>query len=768
MKKIIVCVGLMSAVLAGVRASVKVEMGGQRDKIAFYVAPNGSDTSAGTSDAPFATLARARNAVRELKKTESGDITVELRGGRYAFYETLVFGLEDSAADGQTITYKAATGEQPVLSGGTVLSGWRRTEMPGNIWVADFPAGAKNILTLYSGEVRLPRARGKSFTPTKAYARTEMSGPVTDTIEFPPEALRNYSDLKWAEVVVRTSAAWAMNILPLLSVDEVSGIAKTAPCNYSLGRIVSSPPTPDDMWVENVLAELDSPGEWVSHPDEGKVYYWPLNDREPSDVIFPMVTEIVRVEGRIDYEGPTDTPVKGLRFEGLSFMHADRMPTPGNIKGNGLQHGWDYFDSPNAMLRFRGAENCEVKNCRFAAGGDNGIRLDLHAQNITIENSLFYHLGGAAAVFSGYGLGTKDTNKNNVFVNNHAHHVSELKKDRPALFIQQSGGNRIANNLIHDVPYVAISVSCRAAIAPGTGEGHLSRRGNEIIGEYSRIADYEGWLSRERFWHGRDNLVVSNEIFSAVETIADGNPIYISGTAGGNIIQFNYVHDCWSYNVNAAIRCDDDQHETLIEGNLISDVAGSASAIVIKGNNDVINNICVNIYRNDEDYHVGMLAVRSYKPDGCRIERNLFYCPDPARIVSVVAGRTRPQIGNEQIELKNSQVKNNLYWAPSDPSWAKDYLKGAKLDGSEEGSLIADPLLEDDFSFKPGSPALELGIIPVTAAGKGVDRSVWLDNLAVLSRSASDEALGRAREKGILVKNSVQSGAAGINSEADR
>ncbi len=740
----------------------------QNNRVAFYVSPDGDDASNGTKDSPFSTLSRARDAVRDLKKTETNDLTVEIRGGRYSISDTLVFGLEDSAAEGQTITYAAAEGEQPVLSGGVVLSGWQRTSLSGNIWVADFPKDTKNPLTLYQGETRLPRARGKGFSPTKTYERSEMAGPITDTIEFPSGALKNYADLKYAEVVVRTSAAWAMNTLPLISVDEEKRIAKTAPCNYALGRIVSSPPTPNDMWVENVLAELDAPGEWVSHPEEGKIYYWPLDDQEPLDVIFPLVTEIVRIEGDIDYDGPTDIPVKGLRFEGLSFVNADRMPTPDNIKGRGLQHGWEYFDSPNAMLRFRGAEDCTVDNCRFTAGGDDGIRLDLYAQNITIENSLFYDLGGAAAVFAGYGLGTKDVNRNNAFMNNHAHHVSELKKDRPALFIWQSGHNRIANNLIHNVPYAAISVSCRAAIAPGMGEGYLSRRGNEITGEYSRIADYEGWKSRERFWHGRDNVVVSNEIFSAVEFIADGNPIYISGTAGGNQVMDNYIHDCWSYNVNAAIRCDDDQHETLIEANLITDVAGSASAIVIKGKNDVINNICVNIYRNDEDYHVGMLAVRSYKPDGCKIERNLFYCPDPTRIVSVVAGRTRPQIGNEQIELKNSQVQDNLYWAPSDPSWGKDYLADAQREGSEQGSLIADPLLTSGFSFKSGSPALKLGIVPVTPEGKGVNRSVYLDRLAALSRSAAGEALEQAKEQGSLVKKAAQTGAAGVNSKADR
>ncbi len=50
----------------------------------IYVAPDGADTNPGTAAAPFATLARARDAVRE--KIAAGlqhDILVLIRGGTY-------------------------------------------------------------------------------------------------------------------------------------------------------------------------------------------------------------------------------------------------------------------------------------------------------------------------------------------------------------------------------------------------------------------------------------------------------------------------------------------------------------------------------------------------------------------------------------------------------------------------------------------------------------------------------------------------------------
>lgn len=673
-------------------------------------------------------------AFRKLLNNSSS--VLELPAGRYVFDETLVL-------TNGNITLRAAPGAEVVFDGGVLLEGWEPSGIS-NVWktsIAKVPDIGNMPRTLYYGETRLQRARGKGFIPLEEYE--SWTKPNTDTIEFSPGALRNYDDLKSAEIVVRTSAAWALNILPLLSVDETAGIAKTAPCNYSLGRIRHRPPPSDSMWVENVLAELDEPGEWVVHPHEGVLYYWPVDGDCPHDVIMPMVSEIIRVAN------------SNVHFDGITFMHGDRVPPPDDIQGAGLQHGWDSYDVPNAMLRFRNAENGSVKNCRFAASGDNAIRLDLHAQNIQIENSLFENLGGAAVVFAGYGLGLKDENKNNVFANNHVHHVCQLKQDRPAVFIWQSGSNRIANNLIHDVPYVGVSVSCRAAIT-GAGEGWKSRRDEELTGSLDPSRSYEGWLTRERFWHGRDNVIESNELFLVMQFMDDGNAIYVSGTAGGNVVRRNYIHDTWTPNLGAAIRCDDDQHEARVEENLIVNNAGRACGIVNKGKNDIINNICVNLYQTAK-HHFGMLAFLAYKPDGSRVERNLLVCSDPESILPLVAGKTRPHEGSEQIDLSLSTVRNNLCWAPTDSSWGSGIA----------GFQVADPRLQKDFTFAPGSPATEAGILPVSPEGKGVDRSRWEPSLADRSRIAEDAALTRARQEGETVRKENAVGAAVIDFGAD-
>lgn len=97
-----------------------------------------------------------------------------------------------------------------------------------------------------------------------------------------------------------------------------------------------------------------------------------------------------------------------LVFDGLTFTHADRFPWHGRT-GWGIQHDWERFDSPSAMVRFRGAENCTVEHCHFTNAGSSGIRFDLYSQNNKVIGNHIEHIGGVGILFAGYGPGTKDS-----------------------------------------------------------------------------------------------------------------------------------------------------------------------------------------------------------------------------------------------------------------------------------------------------------------------------------------------------------------------
>lgn len=81
------------------------------------MSPEGNDANPGTIDRPFATIERARDAVREINRNMTGDIIVYLRDGTYRLERTLEFDERDSGTNGYRVIYQAYPGESPIISG---------------------------------------------------------------------------------------------------------------------------------------------------------------------------------------------------------------------------------------------------------------------------------------------------------------------------------------------------------------------------------------------------------------------------------------------------------------------------------------------------------------------------------------------------------------------------------------------------------------------------------------------------------------------------
>lgn len=676
----------------------------------FFVAPDGNDSWSGKlavanadkSDGPFATLVQARDAVREFKKAHLTGIKVFVRSGTYHLPETLVFGLEDSGRPLQTITYAAYPGEKPILSGAKPILKWAKADHPslpdgakGHVWVAEILQHRK-FRTLYQGANRLARARGEGFHPTHTTAWRESDQQV---LHFPKGTMHNWSDAREGEIVIIPSAAWTLNILPIESVNEETLIARTTlPATYAMGWNHTHDKS---VHVENILELLDEPGEWYLNSAEGKLFLWPSDGSEPKDIVAPILTELIRIEGQINDEAPEDVPVKNLAFEGFTFMHSDRYPMHG-LTGLGLQHDWEMHDAPSAMFRLRGAENCLIRDCHFSNSGATGIRLDLHCRKNKIISNAIDNIGGAGIVLAGYGPGVKDVNKFNEVSNNHIHHIGQIYNQMPALFIWQSGENSITHNLIHHTPYTGIVISTRASLDP-SGKAECSRT--------IRIKEkFTGsWWEREKYLHGRLNLVEHNDIHHVMQVTGDGNGVYISGTGRGNVIRENFVHDSPSPHMGEGIRCDDDQHETLMEGNILVRLGGMGTGICIKGINHIRNNIMANFTCLATAR--GMVSIELAPVTGSIIEHNIVFA---SRKDHRFVFQQRLYGEGAIPRLKECKSDKNIYFNVEDPAKGEEFIKTEQANGIEKHSLSADPLFvdlaKDDFRFQPGSPARQLGI----------------------------------------------------------
>ena len=94
----------------------------------LHIAPNGNDAQPGTKEEPFATLERARDEVRKLKKEQGlpkGGVTVSVHGGAYVRGNSFALSAEDSGTADAPIIYQAVKGEPVRFIGGRVVTGWK-------------------------------------------------------------------------------------------------------------------------------------------------------------------------------------------------------------------------------------------------------------------------------------------------------------------------------------------------------------------------------------------------------------------------------------------------------------------------------------------------------------------------------------------------------------------------------------------------------------------------------------------------------------------
>ena len=706
----------------------------------LYVAPDGNDSAPGTLDAPLGSLKGARDRVRSLIGDSEESIDVIFRGGIYPVHETVAFTLADAPGEGRTVTYKAYPGETPVVSGGHRLAGWLPpSDLPhsvlsllpeaarGNVWSTELPVEPSDRFifnSLFAGDRRLARARGEGFAFMEDDTIPDRDW--WDTCRVPEGAVADWPDLANAELVVIPRFTWTMNILGVKEFDPGTGLLRTAnPCTYFL----RPNRRPETVWVENVVAVLTRPGTWVADYQSGRLYYWPVDSERAVDLVVPAVTEIIRIEGEIDYDGPADRVVTGIHFEGLKFSHGGRYPFHGQT-GWGMQHDWEAFDRPTAMVRLRGASGISFRRCEFAHSDGTALRLDLTAQDNVVEDCLFDDVGGSAISLCGYGPGTKDTNKRNRIVNNLVRNTGIVTWHSPGIFVWQSGENHIAHNHIHHTPYTGIVVSgrirlnridqtLRGVARPGVAECFNTIRWSEI--EPILGSDYEmpvwhdpnGWKAdwdrRKGLLHCRNNVIEYNDIHDVMQIMGDGNGVYISGTGAGNVVRFNAVHDCPSDSMAEALRCDDDQHETTLHGNLIYRIGGMATGITIKGANTITNNIiALPLSRATAR---GLISLEVGPLDGTVVRRNILLTDNPEQSFYFqyrrIHGEGPPPL------LRDCDADVNLYWCSSAPEEGEKHLAEERQYGIEAASISADPVFVDaaanDFRLDPSSPAFDLG-----------------------------------------------------------
>jgi hypothetical protein len=500
----------------------------------WYVAPNGNDESPGNAAHPFATLERARDAMRKKRtqNTENEPVTVWLAPGTYRLSKSLELGRKDSGAEGAEVVWRAAAPGKTRISGGMAPKDWhpvrdpallkrldekaRRHVLRTNLkkqGVADFGTPARSPVELFFGDRAMTPARW----PNGGWAKI---GKLPDG----KEGLRFRTDVDTDRLVRWAGAGdpwafgywfhlWSFSEIPIAKVDPAKReitLAKKHHYGLKTGKL---------FYVTNLLEELDRPGEWYLDRKSGDLFFWPPEGPPGTrPVVSVLKSPLVRLRD-----------ASHVVFRGLVFTEA---------RGDAvaIQDGAD----------------CRIEDCTVRNTGGTGIVVNGGRRHKIIRCEVT-QTGAAAISMSG---GDRKTLKKcgHEVLDCDLHHYARTKRTyQPAVGLQ-GVGCRVAHCHIHHAPHVGILF-----------------KGNEHVMEYNDVHDVcqetddAGAFYTGRDWTLRGNVIQFNHFHSIGDTKHDSlgtHQVYLDDCASGIAVRSNFFEGGYRTILVGGGR------DNIIEGNL--------------------------------------------------------------------------------------------------------------------------------------------------------------------------------------------------------
>lgn len=563
--------------------TVVVSMTNLAAGVDFHAAVTGSDANPGTPAQPFATITRARDAVRSLITAGlTDDVHVIIHGGTYRITEPIVFGVEDSGTDNIAIHYEAANCETPNISGGRIIQGLSAN--PDGTWSAMIPevaAGTWTFRELFVNGQRRSRARHPNGKVTN---RIASAAPNQRTvIEFTEGDIPESTNLAGAEFVFFHD--WSIS---RVAIDHANHAANTITMTDPIGPegpiwdITYFEPNPR-YYVENDLALLDAPGEWHLDDDTGVLTYKPMPGESPASIeaIAPVSEQLIIVRGIFEEHDTAPEFVKNLHFDGLHCEHsAWPLPEGGFAEYQAgfyePRDGTPFYDWP-AAVSFEQADSCSFTNGCVARSGGWGIMTGRTTQNCTINGNVVTDIAGNGiivgedqyrnirnkdniAIGQWWDIAEKQAAHHNTATNNLVEHCGKVFYGCTGIWVGITHDNTIAHNIIRNTSWSGISV---------------------------------GGFFDDRVTPCRDNTITQNHIHNAVEVMSDGGGIYTLGRQAGTTISQNIIHQIPlnpGLSSNVGIFLDQASTDILIEQNAVFSTVRPPVKVHIAGENTLQNN----------------------------------------------------------------------------------------------------------------------------------------------------------------------------------
>ena len=518
----------------------------------YYVDPAGSDSNLGTQSQPFATLQHARDVVRTVNGSMTGDIYVYLNAGTYYVPSTISFGVADSGTNGYNVYYKnsGAVGSAVFVGGVKVNSSWTQVQATTNTANPDsdmqqtkvgsvyktnlqaqlnaaFPGGLPatsgplptnanglfGVNTLYINDTRATQARAPNsnkypgypstffdnplYTTGGAYASlTYNTGNAADIFSSQLVNAQTRGDMSLQIVTndIGNGHSWESETLPVTNINTSTGTLTFNPANTGDFAPMYYIGGGSRFYLQGNLAFLDTPGEFYFNRQTYDLYYYPKANETSlglQNIVVPTTGQVINITGQKTgtWDSTVITPVHNIVFDGLKFEDT--------VYPDFYSDGWNgtVFPYPDY------AKNSS--NPSYSGQGESerpqflsGVMTLAYAQNITITNTNIKNGGMMGVVL---GLGTSFNTLNNSLIEYTGHTGVRIEGGFPGIDGNSQGisftnNNLVDNVVVHDVGQFNLAASAIAVMdATSNTVSHAElynspRRGLMVVGN-----NPQGW-----------------------------------------------------------------------------------------------------------------------------------------------------------------------------------------------------------------------------------------------------------------------------------
>lgn len=664
----------------------------------LYVSTLGNDGWSGKlsqpnrnkTNGPFATIEKARDAIRLLKKQKKlpkGDVVVEIQGGLYELPGAIELGAEDGGADTHSrIIYLGQKGKEVRLSGGKKLSKWDRVtdeavlkkfsyEARGKIYQSDLSAiGINDFGSPGGGGIELffnDKPMWVSRYPNKGFVKITgllnevpvdvrgTKGDKTGKFIYEDQRINEWKYEKDAWVDGYWFWDWAEQRHKISKIDTEKKIIEVVPPYHGYGYRLG-------QWFYgfNLLSEIDEPGEYYVDREKGVLYFYPPSDVTSGHAFVSINKNILHVREA------SFLTIQGVILEG----------------------------SRETVVKMEACQDALLVGCTIRNSGDEGVTVHGGHRNGVVGCDIYNVGAGGIKIDAG---DRKTLMPGECFAdNNYIHEIARIKRVYFAGISLNGVGNRASHNLITQLPHFAIYFN-----------------GNEHVMEYNEISD------------------VCYESNDAGAVYAGRN-----WTMRGNVIRYNYLHDISGFEQKGCVGVylDDAFSGVDIIGNVFEKVT---RAMMIGGgrDNNVLNNIFIDCVPSlhvdarglgwmhehpeewiEEEKEKGTISGTAYnKPP---------YSTRYPKLINMINDEPKAPKGNvisNNICEGGAWDKNVGFWRTSIEDKARPYItmtdnvvapNSAVKDSLSKGFVVANPLFANQkspkdgkFQLDAGSPALKRG-----------------------------------------------------------